>query len=88
MNEIAGVPTVIPVLAVEDIQRAIAFYGQLGFVEVGSIPDQSGKPAHAHLRKGKSACFSVAWTCRTIKPISEPKPSGTVGRSTVESASR
>jgi PhnB protein len=57
MNEIAGVPTVIPVLAVEHIQKAIAFYSQLGFSEVFSIPDQSGKLAHAHLRKGDSALF-------------------------------
>jgi uncharacterized glyoxalase superfamily protein PhnB len=57
MSETAGVPTVIPVLAVEDIQKAIAFYSRLGFSEVFSIPDQSGKLAHAHLRKGESALF-------------------------------
>jgi uncharacterized glyoxalase superfamily protein PhnB len=57
MNDIAGVPSVIPVLAVENIQNAIAFYSQLGFIEVFSIPDQSGKLAHAHLRKGDSALF-------------------------------
>ena len=84
MNEIVGVPTIIPVLAVEDIQEAIAFYSQLGFREVFSIPDQSGKLAHAHLRKGDSACFSVASTCRTIEVTGEPKPSGAVDPSTVE----
>ena len=57
MNEVVGVPTIIPVLAVEDIQEAIAFYSQLGFSEVFSIPDQSGKLAHAHLRKGDSDLF-------------------------------
>jgi uncharacterized glyoxalase superfamily protein PhnB len=57
MNEIAGAPTVIPVLAVEDIQKAIHFYSQLGFSEVFSIPDQSGKLAHAHLRKGDGVLF-------------------------------
>jgi uncharacterized glyoxalase superfamily protein PhnB len=57
MNDIARVPTVIPVLAVEDIKRAILFYSHLGFKEVFSIPDQSGKPAHAHLRKGDSVLF-------------------------------
>ena len=57
MNDIAGVPLVIPVLAVEDIQKAIDFYSELGFTEVFSIPDQSGKLAHAHLRKGDSALF-------------------------------
>jgi uncharacterized glyoxalase superfamily protein PhnB len=57
MNEIAGVPTVIPVLAVEDIQKAMAFYGRLGFSEVFSIPDESGRLAHAHLRKGERALF-------------------------------
>jgi uncharacterized glyoxalase superfamily protein PhnB len=57
MDEMASVPTVIPVLAVEDIHTAIAFYGHLGFKAVFSIPDQSGKLAHAHLRKGDSVLF-------------------------------
>src|SRR5262245_41558840 len=57
MSDIAGIPSVIPVLAVEDIQEAIAFYCHLGFKEVFSIPDQSGKLVHAHLRKGDSALF-------------------------------
>jgi uncharacterized glyoxalase superfamily protein PhnB len=57
MNDFAGVPSVIPVLAVEDLQEAIAFYSHLGFKEVFSIPDQSGKLAHAHLRKGDSVLF-------------------------------
>jgi uncharacterized glyoxalase superfamily protein PhnB len=58
MNEdIAGIPSVVPVMAVEDIQKAIAFYSHLGFREVFSIPDQSGKLVHAHLRKGDSALF-------------------------------
>jgi hypothetical protein len=56
-DEIAGVPSVIPVLAVEDIKKAIAFYGHLGFNKVFSIPDPSGKLVHAHLRKGESALF-------------------------------
>ena len=45
MNDSAGVPSVIPVLAVEDIQNAMAFYHHLGFREVLSIPDPSGKLA-------------------------------------------
>jgi uncharacterized glyoxalase superfamily protein PhnB len=57
LNEIASVPSVIPVLAVEDIQEAIAFYSHLGFKEVFSIPDQSAKLAHAHLRKDDSVLF-------------------------------
>jgi uncharacterized glyoxalase superfamily protein PhnB len=57
MNDIASVPSVIPVLAVEDIQKAMDFYSYLGFREVFSIPDQSGKLAHAHLCKGDSALF-------------------------------
>jgi PhnB protein len=57
MSDIAGVPSIIPVLAVGDIQKAIAFYHHLGFREVFSLPDQSGKLAHAHLRKGDSALF-------------------------------
>jgi uncharacterized glyoxalase superfamily protein PhnB len=57
MNDIAGVPTIIAVLAVEDIQAAIIFYRHLGFREVFSIPDESGKLAHAHLRKGDGVLF-------------------------------
>jgi uncharacterized glyoxalase superfamily protein PhnB len=57
MNDTASVPSVIPVLAVEDIQEAIAFYSRLGLKEVFSIPDQSARLAHAHLRKGDSALF-------------------------------
>jgi uncharacterized glyoxalase superfamily protein PhnB len=57
MNDVAGVPSVIPVLAVEDVQEATGFYSHLGFREVFSIPDRSGKLVHAHLRKGDSALF-------------------------------
>jgi uncharacterized glyoxalase superfamily protein PhnB len=57
MNEIAGIPTVTSVLAVDDIQMAMSFYSQLGFKEVFSIPDQSGDLVHAHLSKGDSALF-------------------------------
>jgi uncharacterized glyoxalase superfamily protein PhnB len=57
MNEVASVPTVIPVLAVEDIQIAMVFYSHLGFMEVFAIRDQSGELAHAHLRKGDSVLF-------------------------------
>jgi uncharacterized glyoxalase superfamily protein PhnB len=57
MNLTASVPSVIPVLAVEDIQKAIAFYSHLGFSEVFSIPDRNAKSVHAHLRKGDSALF-------------------------------
>ena len=57
MSDITSVPSVIPVLAVEDIQQAIAFYNHLGFKEVFSIPDQSAKLAHAHLRKDDSVLF-------------------------------
>jgi uncharacterized glyoxalase superfamily protein PhnB len=57
VNDSAGVPSVLPVLAVEDVQKAMAFYSRLGFREVFSIPDPSGKLAHAHLRKGDNALF-------------------------------
>src|SRR5262245_56116186 len=56
-DDIPSVPSVIPVLAVEDIQRAIAFYSHLGFKEVFSVSDQNGKLVHAHFRKGDSALF-------------------------------
>jgi uncharacterized glyoxalase superfamily protein PhnB len=57
MKDIGSVPSVIPVLGDEDIQKALDFYRKLGFSEVFSIPDQAGNLAHAHLRKGDSAVF-------------------------------
>ena len=57
MNENEKVPSLIPVLAVEDVEEAVAFYKQLGFSEVFSIPDQKAQLVHAHLRKGDSVLF-------------------------------
>lgn len=57
MNENERVPSLIPVLVVEDIEQAVTFYKQLGFSEVFSIPDQKGHLVHAHLRKGDSVLF-------------------------------
>jgi uncharacterized glyoxalase superfamily protein PhnB len=57
MNENEKVPSLIPVLTVEDVEKAAAFYKQLGFSEVFSIPDQKGQLVHAHLRKGDSVLF-------------------------------
>ena len=57
MNENERVPSLIPVLAVEDIEEAVAFYKQLGFSEVFSIPDQKAQLVQAHLRKGDSVLF-------------------------------
>jgi PhnB protein len=57
MSDNQIVPPLVPVLAVEDVGRAVAFYRQLGFAEVFSIPDRDGLPVHAHLRKGDSVLF-------------------------------
>jgi PhnB protein len=57
MNQELKVPSLIPVLVVERIEEAVAFYKQLGFSEVLSIPDESGKVVHAHLRKDESVLF-------------------------------
>jgi uncharacterized glyoxalase superfamily protein PhnB len=57
MNENEKMPSLIPVLMVEDIEDAVAFYKQLGFSEVFSIPDQKGQLVHAHLRKEDSVLF-------------------------------
>ena len=57
MNENEKVPSLIPVLTVEDVEKAAAFYKQLGFSEVFSIPDQKRQLVHAHLRKGDSVLF-------------------------------
>lgn len=51
------VPPLVPVLAVEHVAEAVAFYTELGFSEVYSIPDESGEIVHAHLRKGDSVMF-------------------------------
>jgi uncharacterized glyoxalase superfamily protein PhnB len=51
------VPVLVPVLAVDDIEKAMEFYGLLGFDEVFSIPDDDGRLVHAHLRKGDSVMF-------------------------------
>ena len=55
MNDIAGVPTIMPVLAVEDIQTAIIFYSQLDFREVFSIPEKSASRFQqtSHLAEGE-----------------------------------
>jgi len=57
MSDSAGIPSVLPVLAVDDVQKAIDFYSQLGFTEVFTIPDQDGKLVHAHIRYRDSALF-------------------------------
>lgn len=38
-------------LRVEDVPTAVAFYGGLGFDELGSIPDESGRPVMAILER-------------------------------------
>lgn len=52
-------PSVIPVIAVDDINRAIGFYSQLGFVEEKeyTFKDETGALVHAQLRKGDSVLF-------------------------------
>ena len=57
MNPATPIPTVIPVLAVEDIEAALVFYAQLGFHLEFSIPDATGRLVHAHLCKGGSVIF-------------------------------
>lgn len=57
MNQAMKIPSVIPVLSVEDVETAIAFYAHLGFRNEFSIPDQTGRLVHAHLRKDDSAVF-------------------------------
>ena len=57
MNHELKVPSLIPVLVVERVEEAVAFYTELGFSEILSIPDASGTIVHAHLRKDDSALF-------------------------------
>ena len=57
MNHELKVPSLIPVLVVEQIGAAIAFYKELGFSEIFSVPDETGKVVHAHLCKGESVLF-------------------------------
>jgi PhnB protein len=51
------IPSLIPVLTVDEIESAVAFYKKLGFSEVFSFPDETGKLVHAHISKGDSALF-------------------------------
>jgi uncharacterized glyoxalase superfamily protein PhnB len=51
------ISSLIPVLTVDSIEEAVEFYEALGFSEVFSFPDDSGKLVHAHLRKGESTMF-------------------------------
>ena len=56
-NNFKPIPSFIPVLAVDDVTEAIAFYSQLGFAEEFSLPNPQGQLVHAHLRKGDSVLF-------------------------------
>lgn len=51
------ISTLTPVLTANPIEEAVAFYKELGFSEVFSIPDENGRVVHSHLRKGESALF-------------------------------
>ncbi len=57
MNHDLKAPSLIPVLAVEQVEDALEFYKALGFSEVSSIPDERGRIVHAHLRKEGNALF-------------------------------
>jgi predicted lactoylglutathione lyase len=59
MNENEKVPSLIPVLTVEDVEKAAAFYKQLGFSEVFSIPDQKGQLVQHTCVKETACYFSV-----------------------------
>lgn len=54
-----NVPSLIPVLVVEDIKEAIAFYKLLGFCEEKeySFADENGCIVHAQLQKDSSVLF-------------------------------
>lgn len=53
------VPSLIPVLVVDDIKEAIAFYTLLGFSEEMqySFADENGCLVHAHLYKDDGVIF-------------------------------
>jgi PhnB protein len=57
MSDGLKIPPLIPVLAVERVEEAIAFYNELGFRKIFSIPDESGTVVHAHIRKDESVLF-------------------------------
>jgi PhnB protein len=57
MSHELKIPSLIPVLAVERVEEAVAFYEELGFSEIFSISDVSGTVVHAHLRKDDSVLF-------------------------------
>jgi uncharacterized glyoxalase superfamily protein PhnB len=53
------IPTVVPVIVVDDIRDGIAFYQRLGFREekAFSVADDTGRLVHAHLSRADSAIF-------------------------------
>jgi uncharacterized glyoxalase superfamily protein PhnB len=53
------IPSVVPVIVVDDIRDGIAFYQLLGFREekAFSFADDTGRLVHAHLTKGDAAIF-------------------------------
>lgn len=53
------IPTVVPVIVVDDINIAIDFYKKLGFCEEKnySFTDEQGRLVHAHLTKDDSVLF-------------------------------
>jgi uncharacterized glyoxalase superfamily protein PhnB len=59
MSDYTNIPAVIPVIAVDDLRKAIEFYEKLGFKEAKefSYSDESGQLVHAHLYKDGSVLF-------------------------------
>lgn len=59
MSDYIGIPAVVPVIAVDNVSKAIEFYEQLGFSEVKefSFSDENGQLVHAHLKKDGSVLF-------------------------------
>lgn len=53
------IPSLIPVIVVDDVKKAISFYGRLGFAEEKeyTFADETGAMVHAQLRKGDSVLF-------------------------------
>ena len=59
MKDNLKIPAVIPVLAVDDVRKAMKFYKQLGFIEQVeySYHDENGRLVHAQLYKEDSVLF-------------------------------
>ncbi len=61
--------SLVPMAEVQDVERSLAFYGQLGFgVRNTFTPDGAGEPAWAYLESAGGALLMVARASGPVDP--------------------